>query len=180
MKRLLTFVALLFCFTSCGVTSLYYWGGSQNGATAYENLTYKNYDKQTPESLCKLICMYEDIISNTGGKRQLPPPGICAEYGYLLLIPENAVIFAEHATAMQKRLLYSSDYPSFFSAKGKELLKKESCILNRQNSLPLSLIDSVNELSYEKDYILLAFLLRNNFLWLSENGYQRVSICEDV
>ena len=116
MKRLLTFVALLFCFTSCGVTSLYYWGGSQNGATAYENLTYKNYDKQTPESLCKLICMYEDIISNTGGKRQLPPPGICAEY----------------------------------------------------------------ELSYEKDYILLAFLLRNNFLWLSENGYQRVSICEDV
>lgn len=44
MKRLMTFVALLFCFTSCGVTSLYYWGGSQNGATAYENLTYKNYD----------------------------------------------------------------------------------------------------------------------------------------
>ncbi len=125
MKRLLTFVALLFCFTSCGVTSLYYWGGSQNGATAYENLTYKNYDKQTPESLCKLICMYEDIISNTGGTRQLPPPGICAEYGYLLLIPENAVIFAEHATAMQKRLLYSSDYTSFFSAKGKELLKME-------------------------------------------------------
>lgn len=104
---------------------MYYWGGSQNGATAYENLTYKNYDKQTPESLCKLICMYEDIISNTGGTRQLPPPGICAEYGYLLLIPENAVIFAEHATAMQKRLLYSSDYPSFFSAKGKELLKME-------------------------------------------------------
>ena len=181
MKRLLTFVALLFCFTSCGVTSLYYWGGSQNGATAYENLTYKNYDKQTPESLCKLICMYEDIISNTGGKRQLPPPGICAEYGYLLLIPENAVIFAEHATAMQKRLLYSSDYPSFFLQRARNCLKRRlSCILNRQNSLPLSLIDSVNELSYEKDYILLAFLLRNNFLWLSENGYQRVSICEDV
>ena len=51
MKRLMTFVALLFCFTSCGVASLYYWGGSQNGATAYENLTYKNYDNQSPESL---------------------------------------------------------------------------------------------------------------------------------
>ena len=177
----MTFVALLFCFTSCGVTSLYYWGGSQNGATAYENLTYKNYDKQSPESLCKLICMYEDIISNTGGTRQLPPPGICAEYGYLLLIPENAVIFAEHATAMQKRLLYSSDYPSFFLQRAKNFLKwRLSCILNRQNSLPLSLIDSVNKLSYEKDYILLAFLLHNNFLWRSENGYQRVSICKDV
>lgn len=120
---------------------MYYWGGSQNGATAYENLTYKNYDKQTPESLCKLICMYEDIISNTGGKRQLPPPGICAEYGYLLLIPENAVIFAEHATAMQKRLLDSSDYPSFFSAKGKELLKMEIELYPESAKFVVPLID---------------------------------------
>lgn len=26
----------------------------------YEHLTYKSSDKQTPESLCKLICMYEE------------------------------------------------------------------------------------------------------------------------
>lgn len=56
----------------------------------------------------------------------------------------------------------------FFLQRAKNFLKwRLSCILNRQNSLPLSLIDSVNKLSYEKDYILLAFLLHNNFLWRS-------------
>ena len=126
MKRILTIVLVSFAFTSCGITSsLYYWGGMQNGATTYENLAYKKYDKQTPESLCNLICMYEDIVSNPGGTRRMPPPGICAEYGYMLLIPENAVIFAEHATALQRRTFASGDYASFFPEKGKELLKKE-------------------------------------------------------
>ena len=90
--------------TSCGVTaSLYYWGGTRNGFTTYDHLAYKHTDKQTPEFICKLICMYEDIVSNPGGTRSMPPPGICAEYGYMLLIPENATIFAKHATAMQKK-----------------------------------------------------------------------------
>ena len=69
--------------------------------------------------------MYEDIVSNPGGTRRMPPPGICAEYGYMLLIPENAAIFAEHATSMQKRTFDSGDYASFFPEKGKELLQKE-------------------------------------------------------
>lgn len=126
MKKLLILSLVTFCLTSCGLTSsLYYWGGVQNGTTTYENLAYKNYDKQTPESLCKLICMYEDIVSNPGGTRRMPPPGICAEYGYMLLIPENAAIFAEHATAMQKKTFASGDYATFFPEKGKELLQKE-------------------------------------------------------
>lgn len=126
MKKLFLLTLLTFCLTSCGLTSsLYYWGGVQNGATTYENLAYKNYDKQTPESLCKLICMYEDIVSNPGGIRKMPPPGICAEYGYMLLIPENANIFAEHATSMQKRMFSSTDYASFFPERGKEMMLKE-------------------------------------------------------
>lgn len=126
MKKLLILTIVTFCLTSCGLTSsLYYWGGMQSGATTYENLAYRNYDKQTPESLCKLICMYEDVVSNPGGTRRMPPPGICAEYGYMLLIPENASIFAEHATSMQKRTFSSSDYASFFPEKGRQLLQKE-------------------------------------------------------
>jgi hypothetical protein len=126
MKRLLVLSVVTFCLTSCGFTStLYYWGGEQNGATTYEDLAYKNYDKQTPESLCKLICMYEEMVTDPGGSRRMPPPGICAEYGYMLLIPENAAIFAEHATAMQKRTFASGDYASFFPEKGKEMLQKE-------------------------------------------------------
>lgn len=126
MKRILILTLASFFLSSCGMTSsLYYWGGTQNGATAYENLAYKSYDKQTPESLCKLICVYEDIVSNPGGTRKMPPPGICAEYGYMLLIPENAAIFAEHATSMQRKSFASADYASFFPEKGKEMLQKE-------------------------------------------------------
>ena len=126
MKRILTLTLVSIVLTSCGMsTSLYYWGGAQNGTTAYENLVYQSYDKQTPESLCNLICMYEDIVSNPGGTRRMPPPGICAEYGYMLLIPENATIFTEHATAMQRKTFASGDYASFFTEKGKELLQKE-------------------------------------------------------
>ena len=126
MKKILIAALASFTLTSCGFSSsLYYWGGEQNGATTYEHLAYKNYDKQTPESLCKLICMYEDIVSTPGGSRKMPPPGICAEYGYILLIPENAAIFAEHATAMQRRTFASRDFASFFPQKGKEMLQKE-------------------------------------------------------
>lgn len=126
MKKIfvLPFVAL--SLTSCALTSsLYYWGGTQGGATVYECLTYNNYDKQTPESLCKLICMYEDIVTNPDGARGVPPPGICAEYGYMLLIPENAEIFASHATSAQKRTFPSTEYATFFPEKGKQLMLKE-------------------------------------------------------
>ena len=116
----------MLCLTSCTSTSnLYYWGGTQNNATTYENLTYKNYDKQTPESVCKLICMYEDIVTNIGGERKMPPPGICAEYGYMLLIPENAKIFELHATSAQKRTFASTEYATIFPEKGKQLMLKE-------------------------------------------------------
>ena len=126
MKRILTLALVSLVLTSCGMTtSLYYWGGVQNGATTYENLAYQNYDKQTPESICKLICMYEDMVTYPGGTRRVPPPGICAEYGYMLLIQENASIFAEHATAMQRRSFASTDYATFFAEKGKEILQKE-------------------------------------------------------
>ena len=126
MKKVFVLLLVTFCLISCGMTtSLYYWGGSHNGATTYENLAYKNYDKQTPESICKLICMYEDIVTHPGGIRNMPPPGICAEYGYMLLIPENAEIFAKHATSTQKRTFVSTEYATFFPQKGKELMLKE-------------------------------------------------------
>lgn len=126
MRRLLIIGILALCLASCGTTSsLYYWGGVKNGATAYESLAYGSYDKQTPESLCKLICIYEDIVSYPGGTRKTPPPGICAEYGYLLLVPENADVFAKYATPMQKKTFASTDYASFFPEKGKEMMLKE-------------------------------------------------------
>lgn len=112
--------------TSCGTTStLYYWGGSQSGTTAYENLAYQSYDKQTPKSICNLVAEYENMVSKPGGTRHVPPPGICAEYGYLLLKPETATTFLENATSSQKKLFKTDDYGALFQEKGKEMLEKE-------------------------------------------------------
>lgn len=112
--------------TSCATTnSLYYWGGSQNGTTAYENLAYQSYDKQTPKSICNLIAIYEDMVTKPGGTRQVPPPGICAEYGYLLLQTGTAETFLKNATAAQKKLFKSDDYATIFTERGKEMLQKE-------------------------------------------------------
>lgn len=126
MKRLAIFILTAMCLASCGVpNTLYYWGGTRNGATTYEHLAYKLYDKQTPESICKLLCMYEDMVKHPGGTRMMPPPGICAEYGYMLLIPENAEIFAKNATTLQRKSYRTKDYSSFFPELGKQMLLKE-------------------------------------------------------
>jgi len=126
MKRILIIISLVFVLSSCGSTAnLYYWGGTTNETTRYEDLAYKSYDKQTPESICRLIAVYEDMVTNTSGTRQMPPPGICAEYGYLLLKPETAEMFAKAATQQQRRLFGSSDYNVAFKQRGKELLKME-------------------------------------------------------
>lgn len=126
MKRVLYLAIAVVLLSSCGMTkSLYYWGGTQNGTTTYENLAYQSYDKQTPKSLCNLVAAYENMVTNPGGTRQVPPPGICAEYGYLLLQPETAETFLNNATPIQKKLFNSEDYSALFQERGKELLQKE-------------------------------------------------------
>lgn len=126
MKKLLIAFFAVILLSSCGVTkSLYYWGGTQSGATAYENIAYQSYDKQTPKSVCNLIAVYEKMVTKPGGSRQVPPPGICAEYGYLLLQPETASTFLNNATNKQKSLFKTNDYYALFQEKGKEMLQKE-------------------------------------------------------
>lgn len=132
MKRYLKNLVLLAlasaALCSCGVTSsgpLYYWGGYANGASEYENLAYRDYKKQSPEAICSLICAYEKMISNPGGSRKVPPPGICAEYGYLLLLPETATAFTEKATQAQRKVFEGGDYVSLFNERAKEVLQME-------------------------------------------------------
>lgn len=126
MKKVLVLMLSVMMLSSCGMTSsLYYWGGTQNGTTAYENLAYQSYDKQTPKSICDLVVVYERMVSNPGGTRQVPPPGICAEYGYLLLQPETAETFLNNATYTQKQLFKTDNYSVFFQERGKEMLEKE-------------------------------------------------------
>lgn len=66
-KLLIIFVSTLFLSSCVTTTDMYYWGKKVDGVSKYENLTYKNYDRQTPESICDLVELYEDMTSNPGG-----------------------------------------------------------------------------------------------------------------
>ena len=125
MKKAAAILTVAVLLSSCGTTSLYYWGGEQSGATVYENLAYMDYKTQTPESICNLVCLYEKMVSNPTGTRGVPPPGICAEYGYLLLLPQTADIFEQKATSSQRQMFDSKDYASLFRERGKDMLKME-------------------------------------------------------
>lgn len=125
MKRiLLVFISVLFV-TSCATPKMYYWGGVKNGVSKYEELAYRSYDRQTPESICDLIVLYEDMINNYGGTRNTIPPGICAEYGYILLQETTAEYFEKHAKNKQKKIFKTNDYSTLFSEKGIQMLQKE-------------------------------------------------------
>lgn len=125
MKKSVIILVATMILSSCSVSSLYYWGGESNGTTLYETLAYKDYKTQTPDALCKLICAYENIVTHPAGTRMIPPPGICAEYGYLLLLPETAATFEKNATRAQKRVFKGSDILTIFNKRGKEMLIKE-------------------------------------------------------
>lgn len=130
MRRIPALLLASLALVSCGVSKsygpLYYWGGYANGTSIYEELTYNDYKKQSPEALCKLVCAYEDMIKNPGGSRQIPPPGICAEYGYLLLQPDTATKFIKTATPAQMAVFGSvTDFDAVFAEKGRELLEME-------------------------------------------------------
>lgn len=124
IRLIITALAAGLLLCSCGPTAqvLYYWGGESDGVTEYERLAYRSSDKQSPESVCAMLVMYEKLVSNPGGYRQVPPPGICAEYGWLLVQPETAAAYEEHASASQRRLLGSSKQ---FRERGRKLFEME-------------------------------------------------------
>ena len=76
MKKLLFLVAAGFLLGSCGTTQLYSWGGNYNNSTRYEQSIYNFYERQSPESVCELVCLYAEMIEKPGGVREVVPPGI--------------------------------------------------------------------------------------------------------
>lgn len=135
MKKAVLFVIAAVIAASCGTTkdrSLYNWGGPKNVAEAndiispYEQIVYKQFKRENPKDLCRLIEVYERMITKPGGLRQMPPPGICAEYGYLLLLPETADIFEQNASDRQKSMFDASGaYSVIFPQYGLRLMQKE-------------------------------------------------------
>ncbi|WP_372775599.1 DUF4810 domain-containing protein [Mangrovibacterium sp.] len=70
---------IAFAAISCTVQQpLYNWKGYDDAVYAYT----KTADEQSVEHLIKI---YDKLIEKPGGTRQAPPPGVCADYGYILL-----------------------------------------------------------------------------------------------
>lgn len=62
---------------SCTTTSKYSWYD-------YEDLTYKYSKKNTEELQVRVLEQYKKMIDKQKGTRGVVPPGLYAEYGYLL------------------------------------------------------------------------------------------------
>ena len=122
MKKLIVTLLVLVSLTSCGTTSLYYWG---YGSESYEALSHKRADKESPKVICRVIAMYENLLAHPGGSRRVPPPGICAEYAYMLLQPEMMDIFYKNATNAQISVFEGSQYGNEPFAKAIKLFEKE-------------------------------------------------------
>ena len=78
MRKFFLGAICMIAMTSCQTqTSLYSWYGS-------ENATYTYTKRGTDETLEKAMEQYNKVLNNQKGLRKTVPPGVNAEYGYLL------------------------------------------------------------------------------------------------
>ncbi len=80
MKKLTLIAAVAFLAASCGTTTaaLYDWKGYDNAVYAY----IKAADQQSADNL---MTIYTKLMASQAGSRKVPPPGLCADCGYILL-----------------------------------------------------------------------------------------------
>ena len=77
-KIILATVFYALALSSCSISKpMYSWYN-------YENNTYKYSKKNTDAWLSKVLEEYKKMISDQHGSRGIVPPGLYAEYGYLL------------------------------------------------------------------------------------------------
>ena len=79
-KRKYLIMAIISIYSvSCAPTKpLYNWRGYDDAVYAY----IKASDDKSSDNLIKI---YEKLIKKSGGSREVPPPGVCADYGYILI-----------------------------------------------------------------------------------------------
>jgi hypothetical protein len=79
MNRFLCLLIAIVVLGGCVTTStLYNWNAYNNRSYGY----LKNADEM---SLDALLEVYELIVNNPTGTRNVPPPGVMADYGYFLI-----------------------------------------------------------------------------------------------
>lgn len=70
-------ICVMAALASCQTQTLYSWYNS-------EDATYMYTKRGTDELLTKAMAQYEKVIQKQKGIRKVVPPGVNAEYGYLL------------------------------------------------------------------------------------------------
>ena len=85
MKRdSLLIILLVFLISSCAPsTSLYTWGSKKK--YSYHNASYMYLKVNDEASIDALKTSYIDIINKQKGTRKTVPPGIYADYGFMLI-----------------------------------------------------------------------------------------------
>jgi hypothetical protein len=79
MKKILIITFTIFVLSSCSNALYKYYD--------YDNLLYAYGSRNISEKeMRKFVKKYARIVDKPKGKRELPPPGACAEYGYLLFL----------------------------------------------------------------------------------------------
>ncbi|MBO5251426.1 MAG: DUF4810 domain-containing protein [Bacteroidaceae bacterium] len=78
-KNILIAACCSFLFASCGTstTTLYSWHN-------YEDASYQYQKKGTDELFAKAMEEYKKVIEKQKASRKTVPPGLNAEYGYML------------------------------------------------------------------------------------------------
>lgn len=78
MKKILLALFAVMTITSCTTTTtLYSWYD-------YEDITYQYSKRKTDELQVKVLEQYQKLTEKQKGTRGVVPPGLYAEYGYLL------------------------------------------------------------------------------------------------
>jgi hypothetical protein len=78
MRKLLVLAICVMALASCQTQkSLYSWYDS-------EDASYQYVKKGTEKTLEEAMLQYDKVIKKQKGTRQVVPPGVNAEYGYLL------------------------------------------------------------------------------------------------
>ena len=78
MKKILLTLFVIMTITSCTTTTtLYSWYN-------YEDITYQYSKRKTDELQTKVLEQYQKLTEKQKGTRGMVPPGLYAEYGYLL------------------------------------------------------------------------------------------------
>ena len=80
MKKMFVAAVAVLTLASCGTVQpdLYSWYDS-------EDATYQYTKRASEEKLAEAMAQYKKVIANQNGLRKTVPPGVNAEYGYLLV-----------------------------------------------------------------------------------------------